>query len=122
MEQSKIKRLNVAGWKAGSAQEFLGLSDAEAGYIDLHMRLSDAVRLRRQAARLSQSALANLIETSQSRIAKMEANDSTVSLDLLIRCLMSMGANLDELARIISFNDQGKNNRRTGPKKAAKSR
>jgi hypothetical protein len=102
MNQTKRKLLQDAGWQVGSPQEFLGLSNDEAAYVELRLRLSDALRARRQAARLSQQSLANVIESSQSRVAKMESNDPSVSLDLLIRSLMALGVTLDELGRIMA--------------------
>ncbi len=46
--------------------------------------------------------MAKLMRSSQSRIAKIEAGDSSVSLDLLIRSLIAMGANRKDLAHIIA--------------------
>jgi transcriptional regulator with XRE-family HTH domain len=46
--------------------------------------------------------LAAKLQSSQSRIAKMEAGDPSVSLDLLIRSLISLGATERELSRIIT--------------------
>ena len=42
------------------------------------------------------------LRSSQSRVAKMEAGDSSVSLDLLIRSLITLGASDRELCKIIA--------------------
>ena len=103
MERTKRKRLEAAGWQAGSAADFVRLNHEEAAYVELRVRLSDALKARRLASRLSQEAVATAITSSQSRIAKMEAADPSVSLDLLIRALIALGASLAELGRIMGF-------------------
>jgi hypothetical protein len=105
MEQTKRKRLEAAGWQAGSAADFVGLTYEESAYVELRVRLSDALKARRIASRLSQKAAAAAIASSQSRIAKMEAADPSVSLDLLIRGLIALGVSLAELGRIMGFDE-----------------
>jgi ribosome-binding protein aMBF1 (putative translation factor) len=102
MRKAKKERLEKRGWKVGTAQEFLGLSDEEAAYVELRLRLAASLRKRRQQKRLSQTELASRIHSSQSRVAKMEAGDPSVSLDLLIRSLLALGASRRDLARAIS--------------------
>ena len=102
MRKEKKKRLAAKGWKIGDAKDFLGLSDTEFAYIELKIRLAEALRQRRQGKGLSQSDLAAKLESSQSRIAKMEAGDPSVSLDLLIRSLITLGASDRELSKIIA--------------------
>jgi transcriptional regulator with XRE-family HTH domain len=80
----------------------LGLSDEESAYIELKIRLAAGLRQRRQQKGLSQLDLAAKLQSSQSRVAKMEAGDPSVSLDLLIRSLISLGASERELSRIIT--------------------
>ena len=48
------------------------------------------------------SQLAGLVQSSQSRVAKMEGGDPSVSLDLLIRSLLALGASARDIARAIS--------------------
>jgi len=102
MDKEKKARLEARGWRVGSAEEFLGLTPEEAAYIDLRLRLSDAVREYRKKKRLTQVQLAELLQSSQSRVAKVEAADESVSLDLLIRSLLALGATHQDLARVIS--------------------
>ena len=102
MRRAKKERLEKKGWKVGTVQEFLELSDEEAAYVELRLRLAATLRQRRQKKRLSQSELASRINSSQSRVAKMEAGDPSVSLDLLIRSLLALGASRRDLARAIS--------------------
>jgi ribosome-binding protein aMBF1 (putative translation factor) len=101
MRKSKNKRLEAKGWKIGTVKEFLGLSDEESAYIELKIKLAAGLRERRRRQGLSQLDLAAKLQSSQSRVAKMEAGDPSVSLDLLIRSLISLGASERELSRII---------------------
>jgi transcriptional regulator with XRE-family HTH domain len=80
----------------------LDLSDEESAYIELKIKLAAGLRQRRQQKGLSQLDLAAKLQSSQSRVAKMEAGDPSVSLDLLIRSLISLGATERELSRIIT--------------------
>ena len=53
MKESKRKRLHAAGWKTGSAHEFLGLSEAEAALVELKLALVTAVRATRRKRGMS---------------------------------------------------------------------
>jgi transcriptional regulator with XRE-family HTH domain len=105
VNRAERKRHEEAGWQVGTVQEFLGLTDEEALYIELRLLLADALKVRRQAAKLSQKAFAKTMKSSQSRIAKAEANDPTVSVDLLVRSLIALGAGLAELGRILGVQE-----------------
>ena len=98
MKASKRQKLEKAGWKVGTANEFLELSAEDAAYIEMKLALSDSLKKKRMKKRLSQVALAELIASSQSRVAKMEAADSSVSIDLLVKSLLAMGASRKEVA------------------------
>ena len=102
MRKEKKKRLEARGWKIGTTKDFLGLSEEESAYIELKIRLAEALRQLRQEKGLSQVDLAAKLRSSQSRIAKMEAGDPSVSLDLLIRSLITLGASDRELSKIIA--------------------
>jgi ribosome-binding protein aMBF1 (putative translation factor) len=102
MRKQKKKRLESKGWKIGTVKEFLGLSNEESAYIELKIKLAAGLRQRRREKGLSQLDLAAKLQSSQSRVAKMEAGDPSVSLDLLIRSLITLGASERELSRIIT--------------------
>ena len=99
MKARKRRRLEKAGWKLGSAREFLGLTDEEEAVIDLKLALARAVREERSKRKLTQNQLGRLLGSSQSRIAKMEAGDPSVNIDLLVRSLFRMGASRRDLIR-----------------------
>ena len=101
MKKDKRARLEKAGWKVGTVRDLLGLSKAEEALVELKLILSRGLRERRARRRLTQAQLARLLKSSQSRIAKMEAGDPSVSIDLLIRSLLAMGTTQRELAQVI---------------------
>ena len=102
MKATKRKRLEAKGWKVGTVEEFLNLSPEEVAYIELKHALSNSLRERRSKEKLSQVEVAKLFKTSQSRVAKMEAGDPSVSIDLLIKSLLALGASPKDLAKAIS--------------------
>jgi DNA-binding XRE family transcriptional regulator len=101
MEKTKRKRLKKAGWRVGTSREFLGLTDEEAALIEMKLALARDLKERRLAQQLTQVELAKEIGSSQSRVARMEAADSTVSMELLVRALLMLGATRQEVGRII---------------------
>jgi hypothetical protein len=101
MDATKRARLEKSGWRVGSAEEFLGLSSEEAALIALKLVLSEGLRKRRTSVGLTQTELARRLGSSQSRVAKMEAADSTVSVDLLVRAYLALGATPKEIAQTI---------------------
>ena len=105
MHASKRKKLEISGWKVGSVDEFLDLTPQESAYIEMKLALSGSLKELRQKKNLSQVELARMVKSSQSRIAKMEAGDPGVSLDLLMKSLLALGASPKEVARVISSGD-----------------
>jgi DNA-binding XRE family transcriptional regulator len=102
MDATKRKRLEAAGWSVGDAKDFLKLSTEEAALVEMRIALSQALRERRQAVGLTQTSLAKQLGSSQSRIAKLEAADPSVSLELLIRALLAVGASRKDVANALA--------------------
>jgi DNA-binding XRE family transcriptional regulator len=101
MDTKKKELLKTKGWKVGSTEEFLDLSEEELAYIELKISLSRLVRELRDKRQLTQQQTAKLIGSSQSRVAKIEAGDPSVSVDLQIRSLLALGASKEDLAKAI---------------------
>jgi DNA-binding XRE family transcriptional regulator len=99
MKAEKKRRLEAVGWKETSVREFLNLSEADVQYIEMKLSLSRRLRLVRVRRRLTQTKAAALLKTSQSRLARMEAGDPSVSLDLLVRGLLALGASPRDLLK-----------------------
>ena len=102
MSKSKRIKLEKKGWKFGSTDKFLELSAEESAYIELKLALSDKLKAKRLSSKLTQAELAKIMHSSQSRVAKMEAGDPGVSIDLLIKSLLALGVSRKELGRSIS--------------------
>ena len=102
MEKQLRRRLEKGGWTVGDADDFLGLSDEEIRLIETKLALAAGLRQRREKLGLTQSAFARRLGSSQSRVAKMEAADRSVSLDLLFRGLFLLGASRQEAARMMA--------------------
>lgn len=102
MQSNKREKLENSGWKIGSTDEFLSLSPEESAYIEMKLALCDSVRVRRIKRRLSQTEFAKLISSSQSRVAKIEAGDPSVSFDLVMKSLLSLGATKKDVAKLIA--------------------
>jgi DNA-binding XRE family transcriptional regulator len=101
MKVDKRRKLEAAGWKVGDAAEFLGLSESESEFVEIKLALARRLRELREKRNWTQGDLAKRVGSSQSRVAKMEAADSTVSVDLLVRSLLAAGANRREVGRVV---------------------
>ncbi len=102
MKEAKRKKVVASGWAVGGAAEFLDLSAPEAALVEVKLALSQALRLLRTSKQLTQGELAGQLRSSQSRVAKMEAADATVSIDLLVRALLQLGAKPRDIAKAIA--------------------
>lgn len=102
MNKTRKAKLRARGWRAGTAADFLGLSPEENYFVELKLKLADDLKARRTRRRISQEELAALVGSSQSRVAKMERGDASVSIDLLVRSLLAMGAKPRDLGRSIA--------------------
>lgn len=106
MDPKKRQQLEAAGWTVGNTSEFLGLTRHEAELVEVKVKLALLVKRRRKEQNLSQDALAKLMGSSQSRVAKIESGDPSVSLDLIVRALLTSGATRKELAEAIINSDE----------------
>ena len=102
MNKAKVRRLEDAGWRVGSGRELLGLTPEEAAYIEMRLALSRNFRELRTRKRMTQVEAAKVVGSSQSRVAKLESGDPSVSLDLLVRSNLALGASKKDLAKTLS--------------------
>lgn len=102
MKPAKKTRLEKAGFRVGSAAELLNLSPEENTLVNMRLALAGAVRVRRATLGFSQTELARRLGSSQSRIAKLEAGESNVSIDLLVRAMLATGAKPREVGAAIA--------------------
>jgi len=102
MKAEKRRKLESAGWNVGDAADFLQLTPGEAEFVEIKLALARRLRELREEHQWTQAEFARRVGSSQSRVAKMEAADSTVSVDLLMRSLLAVGADRRELGRVLS--------------------
>lgn len=102
MKTDKLKGLRAAGWRVGDAADFLQLSEEESKLVAIKWSLMSAVKKFRLKRNLSQSDLAQRMKSSQSRIAKIEAGDASISLDLIVRALIATGASTKDIQSAIA--------------------
>jgi hypothetical protein len=101
MRDSARRRLEAGGWRVGGAVDFVGLTPGEAAFVELRLDLALYLRELRRTNSWTQCAVAEKLGSSQSRVAKMEAADPSVSVDLLVRALLSLGATREDVGRVV---------------------
>ena len=119
MRADKRRNLEAKGWKVGSAADFLELSQEETAYLDFKMSLSRSLRDIRKKKQWSPDDLAKVIGSSQSRVAKMEAGDRSVSVDLLVKSLLAVGASYSDLTKAVSSGGKRMKTRVSQPRSRA---
>jgi len=107
MKKAELNRLKKAGWEVTTVQDLLGLSDAENRIVEMKVALSLKLKKQRQKRHISQKALAELIGSSQPRVAQIEAGGPNVSMDLLLKALLVSGVSHKEVAKVIAATAAG---------------
>ena len=102
MDKATKERLRKAGFVETTVADFLGLSPEEEALVETRVALTRKLKQVREAQGLTQAQVAKLIGSSQSRVAKMEASDRTVSLDLMIRTLFQLGLTQKQVGRVLA--------------------
>ncbi|MDP2401513.1 MAG: helix-turn-helix domain-containing protein [Actinomycetota bacterium] len=102
MDKTKRTRLEAAGWRVGDASDFLELTAEETAFVELKLALADYLRDIRVQHGWTQTHVARVLGSSQSRVAKMEAADASVSVDLLVKSLLALGASRKQVGQVIA--------------------
>ena len=89
------------GWKDGTVAEFLGLSPEESALIEIKLALGKYLKQRRKR-RMSQAQLAERLNERQSEIASAESGQPLISIDLLVRAMLTIGATPQEIGQVIA--------------------
>ena len=92
MSAATRKRLKATGGRVSTVAKSLGLRRGEETLID-------AIDRERRKKRLSQKQLTDRLESSPSRIAKLEAGHPGATPDLLIQTLLAAGTSRAQVAR-----------------------
>jgi len=91
MNPEKRKKLEAAGWKVGTTEEFLQLTPEEKELVELRISLSKRAKELRKRKGWTQQELADYLGSSQARIAKLEAGDPSVSMDFMFKAIFALG-------------------------------
>lgn len=102
MDKSKQSRLEAGGWRVGDSADFLELTPEEAAFVELKLALADYLRGMRVQHGWTQTHVARVLGSSQSRVAKMESADASVTIDLLVKSLLTLGASRKEVGQVIA--------------------
>jgi DNA-binding XRE family transcriptional regulator len=102
MDSKKRKRLEAQGWVTGDAADLFGLTPEEARLIDLKLALRATIKEERKRQGLTQEGLAKAMGSSQSRLAKIERGDPSVSVDLLLKALMALGMTNKQISKLFA--------------------
>ena len=105
MNAKKKRRLRAAGFKTGTVQDFLGLTDDETRLIEIKVALALALKQKRKRQKLTQKDLAEIMGSDQSRVARVEKGDGT--LDLIVRALLKAGATRTQIGRALAGTEAG---------------
>jgi DNA-binding XRE family transcriptional regulator len=101
VKAAKRARLEAAGWAVGDTAEFLDLPPEQVAFIELKLALARHLRDVRVRSGRTQAEVAEIVGSSQSRVARMEAADDSVSVDLLVMSLLTLGESRDEVGTVI---------------------
>jgi len=102
MDSARRRKLEAAGWKFGTVEEFLNLTPDESQLIELRLALCEALREERSRLKLTQAEAAEKLQTTQPRVSRMESGDPSVSLEALFQSLFKLGVSNRTIARKIS--------------------
>jgi DNA-binding XRE family transcriptional regulator len=102
LTKEEIEQIEAKGFSVTTAKDFLSLTPEDELIIEIRLALSHLLVDRRRKLGMSQTAIAKRIGSSQSRMARVENNDPSVSTDLLIKALAATGATIDDVSMAIS--------------------
>jgi transcriptional regulator with XRE-family HTH domain len=102
MDKTKCSRLEAAGWHVGDAADLLELTAEEATFVEIKLALADYLRDIRAWHGWTQTHVARVLGSSQSRVAKLEAADASVSVDLLVKSLLTLGASRKKVGQVLA--------------------
>lgn len=105
MDTQTLKRLEEAGFVPTTVAEFVGLSPAEAALVETRARFTPLLKQTRTARGWTQAQLARALGTRQQTIARAERGGSSVSLDFLLRALLTAGLSLSDVGDELSALD-----------------
>ena len=101
-DQAEVRELPKGCGAGGKLEDLVARAEEEAAYSEIRRALATGVRDTRRCRQISQQEVADMIGSSQPRVSMMEAADASVSVKLMIRTLLRLGARRRDLAHILS--------------------
>jgi DNA-binding XRE family transcriptional regulator len=102
MDKAAKERLRKAGFFETTVASFLALTPEEEPLVEACVALTRRLRQVRIEQELTQKQVACLIGSNQSRVAKMESADRTVSIDLMVWTLFRLGQTPRQVGRALA--------------------
>ena len=96
MNEQERRELEAAGWAAGDAEDFLGLTDEERRLVDLRANLGRTIRAHRERQGLTPQEFARKIKAQTAHVAALEVGVG-VSLEEMFGALFALGGGLEDL-------------------------
>ena len=86
-----MKRGKGKTWVETDVEELLDLSAQDLVIVEFRAALAGALQQARGRQRLTREKAAKVIGTSQAQVARMEAGQSSITIDRLIKALTALG-------------------------------
>lgn len=83
-------------------EELLDLSAQDLVIVEFKAALALALQRARQRQKLTQEKTAKAIGTSQVQVARMEAGQSSITIDRLIKALIALGVSRPTILKALS--------------------
>lgn len=97
-----MKRRKGKSWVETDVEEMLGLTPEDLVIVEFRTALAVALQQARKRRKLTQEAAAELIGTSQAQVSKMEAGQSSITIDRLIKALAALGVSRPTILKALN--------------------
>ncbi len=96
-----MKRSKKPTWVETDVEELLQLSAEDLVIVEFRAALAVALQRARKRRKLTQQEAAERIGTSQAQVSKMEAGQSSITLDRIIRALAALGVSRPTIVKAL---------------------
>lgn len=106
MDELTKNLLRDAGFESTTVSEFLDLNETQEAIVETKVHLTALLRQARKDKGWSQAQLAEAMDTRQQVVARIEKGNRSVTLDMLFRALLALGARLGDIAQELILSEQ----------------
>lgn len=97
-----MKRRKGKSWVETDVEELLDLSAEDLVIVEFRAALAVALQRARKRKKLTHEEAAEVIGTSQAQVSKMEAGQSSITIDRLIKALAALGVSRPAILRALN--------------------